>query len=263
TITSGPALLALIGLLITGVLLGLRVKGALFIAILLTTLIGIPMQITSVPSNFFTLPAMPYFFDFEWSQIFTWDMLIVVLTFLFVDIFDTVGTLVGVSTKAGMLTADGKVPHAKRALLSDAIATAVGAILGTSTVTTYVESAAGVAEGGRTGLTSLFTAIFFGLSLLLSPLFIMIPSAATAPALILVGLFMASPIKEINFDDFTESIPAFITFLMMPLTYSISEGIMFGIISYVLMKLFTLRIKDLSPVTVILSILFVLKFIYG
>lgn len=260
-ITSGTALLALIGLVIAGALLAFKVKGALFIAIIATTIIGYPMGITTFPDKIMSAPAAPYFFDFAWNDIFSFDMFTVVFVFLFVDIFDTVGTLVGVSTKAGLMTADGKVPKAKQALLADAVATTVGAALGTSTVTTYVESASGVAEGGRTGLTSVVTAGLFAVALLFSPLFIMIPAAATAPALILVGLFMMSPIKEINFDDFTEAIPAFLTFLMMPLTYSISDGIVFGIVSYVVLKVLTRKFSDVTLLTYILAIVFVIKFI--
>lgn len=258
-ITSGPALLALIGLVIAGALLAHNVKGALFIAILATTLIGIPMGVTSLPTQLMSAPTAPYFFNFEWSQIFSFDMLIVLFVFLFVDMFDTVGTLVGVSTKAKMLTEDGKVPNAKKALFADAIGTTVGAIFGTSTVTTYVESAAGVAEGGRTGLTSVVTAGLFAVALLFSPLFIMIPSAATAPALILVGLFMMSPVKEIDFDDFTEAIPAFLTILMMPLTYSISDGIVFGMLSYVALKAITGKFKDIHILTWIIAFFFIIK----
>lgn len=260
-ITSGTALLALIGLLIAGVLLVFNVKGALFIAILLTTVIGYPMGITTLPEKIVSMPAAPYFFDFVWSDILTFDMFTVLFVFLFVDIFDTVGTLVGVSTKAGMLNEKGEVPKAKQALLADAIGTTFGAILGTSTVTTYVESAAGVAEGGRTGLTSVVTAGLFAVALLFSPLFIMIPSAATAPALILVGLFMMSPIKEINFDDFTEAIPAFLTIALMPLSYSISEGIVFGVVSYVLLKVCSKKFSDVTPLTYVLAVLFILKHI--
>ncbi|MBM7561364.1 AGZA family xanthine/uracil permease-like MFS transporter [Fusibacter tunisiensis] len=258
-ITTGAPLLALIGLIIAGVLLAFKVKGALFIAIIATTLIGIPMGQTLLPDKIVSAPTAPYFFNFVWSEILSFDMLMVLFVFLFVDMFDTVGTLVGVSTKAGMMTEDGKVPNAKKALFADAVGTTVGAIFGTSTVTTYVESASGVAEGGRTGLTSLVTAGLFAIALLLSPLFIMIPSAATAPALILVGLFMISPIKEIDFEDFTEAIPAFLTLLMMPLTYSISDGIVFGMLSYVILKALTGRFKEVHLLTWIVAAFFVVK----
>ncbi len=262
-ITEGPALLAIIGVLVAGILLNFKVKGALFFSIIITTIIGIPIGITQLPQNFISMPAAPYFFEFDWTEIFTKDMLMVLIAFLFVDIFDTVGTLVGVSTKAKMLTPDGQVPRAKQALLADAVATTVGAALGTSTVTTYVESAAGVADGGRTGLTSVSTAFFFLAALIFSPVFLMIPSAATAPALILVGLFMLSPIKEIDLEDFTEAIPAFLTIIAMPLTYSIADGIVFGVVSYVAMKICTAKFKDVPIVTYILALLFILNIIFG
>lgn len=202
----------------------------------------------------------PIFMKFEFHNIFTWDMLIVLFTFLFVDMFDTVGTLVGVSSKAGMLDKEGRVPRVKQALFADSIGTFFGAIVGTSTVTTYVESASGVAEGGKTGLTSLATAALFLIALFFAPLFTMVPAAATAPALILVGFFMMSPILKIDFDNFTESIPAFVTIIVMPLTYSIAEGIVFGMLSYVLLKVLTGKVKDISVVMVVLSVLFILKF---
>ncbi len=261
-ITQGAPLLALIGILIAGILLAYKVKGALFIAIIGTTLIGIPMGVTQVVpfGELFAAPSTPYVFEFvPLKEIFSADMLFVLFIFLFVDMFDTVGTLVGVATKADMLTEDGKVPNVKKALFADAIGTTFGAVLGTSTVTTYVESASGVAEGGRTGLTSFVTAILFGLALLFSPLFLMIPASATAPALVLVGLFMMSPIKEIDFEDFTEAIPAFLTLIMMPLAYSISEGIVFGLLSYIVLKLATGRFRDIHPLSYVIAIFFVLK----
>jgi AGZA family xanthine/uracil permease-like MFS transporter len=175
--------------------------------------------------------------------------------------FDTVGTLIGVSTKAGIIDSKGNIPRVKQALFADAVGTTVGAMLGTSTVTTYVESAAGVAEGGRTGLTAFTTAILFLLALFVSPLFLMIPGAATAPALVLVGLFMITPIKNIDFEDYTEAIPAFLTIIMMPLAYSIADGIMFGLIGYVILKLLSGKSKDVSLVTIIVAIVFVIKFI--
>lgn len=261
-ITSGGALLAIIGLVITSILLVLRVKGALLIGIIITTIVGFPMGITVFPDSVVQAPPSlsPILFKFQWDQVFTLDMLIVLFTFLFVDMFDTVGTLIGVSTKAGMLDKDGKIPNAKKALMADALGTTFGAIFGTSTVTTYVESAAGVTEGGRSGFTAVTTAGMFFIALFLSPLFIMIPGAATAPALILVGFFMMSPILEIDFDDFSEAIPAFVTLLFMPLTYSISDGIVFGILSYVLIKLFTGKMKDVPVLTYVIAAVFVLKF---
>lgn len=260
---SPAVLIALGGIVVTAVLLALKVKGALLIGIFTATIAGIPLGVTSLPEGHLVgaPPSLsPIFFKFEFSEIFTLDMLIVLFTFLFVDMFDTVGTLVGVSDKAGMLTKDGKVPRAKQALFADSIGTTVGAIFGTSTVTTYVESASGVAEGGKTGLTSLTTAGLFLVALFFAPLFTMVPPAATAAALVLVGFFMMSPILKINFDDFTEAIPAFVTIIMMPLTYSIAEGIVFGMLSYVLLKLLTGKVKDISAVMIILAILFILKF---
>jgi len=257
------AVVALLALILTGVLLALKVKGALLYGILIGAVIGIPLGITTLPSSFdLTPPSLtPIFMKFEWTQVLTLDMLIVVFTFLFVDMFDTVGTLIGVSSKANMLDKEGRVPRVKQALMADAVGTTVGAMLGTSTVTTYVESAAGVSEGGRTGLTSLTVAGLMLLALFLSPIFLMIPGAATAPALILVGAMMMTPVKNINFDDFTESIPAFLTIIMMPLTYSISEGILFGVLSYVLLKILSGKFKDITIVTVILAVLFMLKFL--
>lgn len=257
------AAVALVTLVITGVLLALKVKGALLYGILIGAVIGLPVGVTHLPESFnLTPPSLsPIFMKFEWSQILTLDMLIVVFTFLFVDMFDTVGTLIGVSSKANMLDKEGRVPRVKQALMADAVGTTVGAMLGTSTVTTYVESAAGVSEGGRTGLTSLTVAGLMFLALFLSPIFLMIPGAATAPALILVGAMMMTPVKNIDFDDFTESIPAFLTIIMMPLTYSISEGILFGVLSFVILKVLTGKFKDITIVTVILAVLFLLKFL--
>ena len=260
SLTSGPALLAIIGLFIMGILLALKVRGALLIGIVLTTIIGIPMGITQMPQGSW-LPPSPagVFWKFDFSNIFSLDMLVVLFTFLFVDMFDTVGTLIGVSTKAGLIDKDGKIPRVKQALFADAIGTAFGAIMGTSTVTTYVESASGVAEGGRSGLTAVVTAALFVVALFLSPLFLMVPGAATAPALVLVGLFMMSPVKEIDFSDFTEAIPAFLTIIIMPLSYSIAEGIMFGMLSWILLKLFTGKAKDVSVLSYIIGVLFLLK----
>ncbi|MCK5731309.1 MAG: NCS2 family permease [Draconibacterium sp.] len=260
---SPAVLIALGGVLLIGVLLALKVRGALLIGIFAAAIAGLPFGVTHLPEG--TLvdapPSLaPIFWKFEFSSILTFDMLIVLFTFLFVDMFDTVGTLVGVSSKAGMLDENGKVPRVKQALFADSIGTFFGAIFGTSTVTTYVESASGVAEGGRTGLTSLTTAILFLVALFFSPLFTMVPAAATAPALILVGFFMMSPILKIDFDNYTDSIPAFITIIAMPLTYSIAEGIVFGMLSYVMLKVFTGKYKDVSIVMVVLAVLFILKF---
>ncbi len=260
-LTDRAPLLALIGLLITGILLAKKVKGALLIGIIVTTIIGIPMGVTPTPTGVVSLPPSlkDVAFKFEWENIFSWDMLIVMFTFLFVDVFDTVGTLVGVASKADMLDEEGKLPNVSQALFADAVGTVAGACLGTSTVTTFVESASGVAEGGRTGLTALTTAGMFALSLLFAPIFTIVPGAATAPALILVGLFMMSPIKDIDLDDFTEAIPAFLTIIMMPLAYSIAEGIVFGMVSYVFLKVLTGKHKDVSVIMYVLAALFILK----
>lgn len=262
-ITTGSALLAMIGLVVTSVLIVKKIKGDLLIGIVLTALIGIPMGITQINGIVSTPPSIaPIFFQFEFANILSFDMLIVVFTFLFVDIFDTLGTLVGVSTKANMLDKNGNVPNIKKAFMADALGTTFGAMLGTSTVTTYVESAAGVSEGGRTGMTSLITAICFAVALFFAPVFLAIPGAATAPALILVGLFMIAPIKELDFNDYSESIPAFICILAMPLTYSIAEGITLGVLSYVFINALAGKFKKLSIGMYILAILFILKYIF-
>ncbi|MGM0431280.1 MAG: NCS2 family permease [Spirochaetota bacterium] len=263
-LTSGTALLAVIGLVVTGLLLAFRVKGALLIGIIATTLIGIPFGITSAPGGSWAPPSLaPIFFQFEFASVFTFDMLIVLFTFLFVDMFDTVGTLIGVSTKAGLIDEEGNIPKAKQALMADAVGTTVGACLGTSTVTTYVESSAGVAEGGKTGLTALTVAVLFIIALFVAPLFLAVPGAATAPTLILVGLFMMTPVREIDFTDYTEAIPAFLTLIIMPLAYSIADGIMLGMLSWILLKLFAGKAKEISLLTLIIGILFLLKLIIG
>lgn len=262
-ITSGTALLAIIGILITGILLVRQVKGALFIGMLITAVVGIPMGVTPVPTSIVSVPPSisSVFLQFEWSNIFSIDMLIVLFTLLFMDMFDTIGTLVGVATKAKMLDENGKVPNIKKALFADAVGTTFGACVGTSTVSTFVESASGVAEGGRTGLTAVSTGIMFALALFFSPVFASITSAVTCSALVLVGLFMIEPIKEIELNDYTEAIPAFLTIIMMPLAYSISDGIVFGVISYIVLKLFAGKAKDISFTTIIVGVIFLLKFL--
>jgi AGZA family xanthine/uracil permease-like MFS transporter len=261
-ITSGSALLAFIGLIITGFLYARNVPGAILLGILITMIIGIPLGVTefkgvvSVPES-----ISPIFCKFEFDKIFSVDMLVVVFTFFFIDMFDTVGTLVGVCTKANMIDEKGNIQRVKQAFMADSIATTVGAVLGTSTTTTYVESAAGVAQGGRSGLTAFVVGGCFVIALFFSPLFLSIPSAATAPALIIVGLLMMEQVKYIPFDDFSESIPAFVCMIMMPLTYSISNGILIGMITYVLMNVICGKFKKLSPAIYVLAILFVLKYI--
>lgn len=262
-ITKGGALLAVIGLVVTSVLLIRKVKGALLIGILATAVIGIPMGITHFGGIMSMPPSpAPLFFKFDFSQVFTFDMLIVTFTFLFVDVFDTVGTLIGVCSKANMLDSKGQIPNVKKAFYADAIGTTAGAVFGTSAVTTYVESAAGVSEGGRTGMTALVTAACFVLALFFAPLFLSIPGAATAPVLILVGLMMLSPIKDIDLDDYAESVPAFICIIAMPLMYSIAEGIALGLIAYVLLNMISGKIKKVSVAMYILAILFILNYIF-
>lgn len=262
---SRESVVFIVGLFIIALLLAREIKGALMYGILASTILALILGVSKYQGGSpITLPPSlaPVAFKIQFDKIFTFDMFTVVFTFLFVDIFDTVGTLVGVSAKAGMLDEQGKLKEASPALLADAIGTTMGALLGTSTVTTFVESASGVAEGGRTGLTALSTAFFFFLSLFLFPVFGMIPAQATGPALVIVGLFMLSSIKEIDFYDYSEAIPAFITIIAMPFCYSIAEGISFGMISYVLIKLLAGKRKDVSILMYILAIVFVLRIIW-
>ena len=273
-------LLALIGILVTAVLLAKDVKGSILWGILITWVLGIICQLTHlyVPnadigyysllpdfSNGISVPSMaPTFMKMDFSIVFSLDFVVSMFAFLFVDMFDTLGTLIGVASKADMLDKDGKLPKIKGALLSDAVGTTVGAVCGTSTVTTFVESASGVAEGGRTGLTSIVAGILFALSLLLSPIFLAIPSFATAPALIVVGYLMLTSVTKIDFSDMTEAIPCFIAIIAMPFMYSISEGISMGVISYVVINLITGKAKEkkISVLMYVLAILFVLKYIF-
>jgi len=264
-ITSGEPLLALLGLIIMVVLFTLKVPGSILLGIIITTVIGIPFGITKIPEGWSPVdtPAAPLLFQFDFTpkDILTFKFFIVFFSFLFVDIFDTVGTLVGVTTQAGLIDKNGRIPKVKQALLADAVGTVAGASLGTSTVTSYVESAAGVAAGGRTGLTSFVTAILFLLALFFTPFFLLIPSAATAPALIMVGYLMMKPVTGIDFTDPTEGIPAFLAIIMMPLAYSIADGIVYGILSYVILKLAANKLKDISIVTWILFVVFLLRFV--
>ncbi len=255
-----------IGLLCAGVLLAKDVKAALLVGIIVSAIFaaifGVFSPMDEISKNgIISLPPSiePIFAKFEWDQVFSFDMLIVVFTFLLINLFDTIGTLIGVVSKAGFLDEKGNFPQAKKALFADALGTTVGAVLGTSTVTSYVESTAGVAAGGRTGLTAVSTALMFFLALFFAPLFLMIPASATAPALIIVGLFMISSVVKINFNDITESLPAFITIIFMPFTYSIAQGIIYGILSFVVIKIFSGRYKDVSIAIFIISILFIIK----
>ena len=262
TITSGPALLAIVGLVITSVMMILKVPGAMLIGIIVTAIIGIPFGITKFDGVVSAVPSVaPIFWKFEFHNILTWDMIIVVFTFLFIDMFDTIGTVIGVSKKANTMNPDGTIPGVKKVLMADAVATVWGAICGTSTTTTYVESASGVAEGGRTGLTSFTVAICFAIALFFAPVFLAIPSAATAPALILVGVMMMSSILDVDFNDFSECIPAYICMIVMPLAYSISDGIMLGMISFVVLNALTGKFKKISVMMWILAVLFILRYI--
>lgn len=263
TMTEGTALLGVIGIVLTSVLVIKNVPGSLLIGILATALIGIPMGVTHFSGVVDTPPSVaPLFCQFEFHNIFTLDMLVVVFTFLFIDMFDTMGTLVGVCTKAGMMQKDGRIPGLNKAFMADAVATMAGACLGASTTTTYVESAAGVAQGGRSGLTAFSTAMCFVVAMFFAPLFLSIPAAATTPVLVIVGLFMLTPVKDIDLDDYAESIPAFITIVMMPLTYSISDGILCGVISYVLINMLCMNWKKLNPTLYVLVALFIMKYIF-
>jgi len=258
----GPSLLALIGLIIMAVLMAKKVRGAILIGIIITTIIGIPMGITKYNGGSF-VPPSPYFFPFDFGAVAAdpFEFVMIMFTFLFVDMFDTVGTLIGCATKTNMIKEDGSIENCKQALFADAVGTTVGAILGTSTVTTFVESSSGIAEGGRTGLTSLTVAILFLLALFLEPLFGSIPSAATAPALIIVGVLMMSPVRDMDWSDITEALPGFLTMIYMIVAYSIADGIMFGILSYVLVKAISGKFKDINPMSWILFGLFIFKIV--
>lgn len=261
-LTSGSGLLGVIGIGLTSVLLVRNVKGALLIGILATTLIGIPMGITNIDGIFSTPPSIePIFMKFEWTNIFTAEMATIVFTLLFVDLFDCIGTVIGVTTRANMIGEDGKIPNLKKVFMVDSLSTAAGAAMGTSTVAVYVESAAGVNEGGRSGLTAFTTGICFLLALFFAPFFLAIPAAATAPVLVLVGLMMMSNIWKIDFFDYKESIPAFICMIFMPLAYSISDGILLGHLSYVIVNLLSGNRKNLTTGMYVLAAIFLLKFI--
>ena len=258
------ALVAIIGLVITIVLYILKVPGAILIGIALTTIVGIPFGVTTVPEGWkpYSLPEAPLLFKFEWGSVLTGKFFIVFFTFLFTDLFDTIGTLMGVTEQAGLVDEKGNIPNVKGALLADAVGTVAGACLGTSTVTSFVESSSGVAAGGRTGLSSVVTAIMFLLALFFTPLFALIPSAATAPALIFVGFLMMQSISSIDFQDLTEGIPAFITIMVMPFAYSISKGIAFGMISYVICKIAGKKAKEVPVVTWVLAVIFIANLVF-
>ncbi len=270
-ITHGKALLGLIGLFITAGLVMAKVRGGMLWGILATAAIGLLIKdpatgaaITTLPKSVVSMPESisPIFCKFEWSQILSWDMLAVVFTFLFIDMFDTMGTIIGVHQSAGLTKKGDEIPGVEKMFLADSIATIAGACFGTSTTTTYVESTAGVGEGGRTGLTAFSTAMCFVLAIFLSPIFLAIPGSATAPALIIVGVMMMSPVKNIHWEDYCRAIPAFITIIMMPLAYSISDGILLGVISYVICHAVAGRFKDISPTLWVLAALFICKYIF-
>ena len=261
-LTSGSGLLGIIGIGLTSILLVRNIKGALLIGILATTIIGIPMGITNLDGVFSIPPSIePIFMKFEWNNIFTAEMATIVFTLLFVDLFDCIGTVIGVTTRANMIDEDGKIPNLKKVFMVDSLSTAAGAAMGTSTVAVYVESAAGVNEGGRSGLTAFVTGACFLLALFFAPFFLAIPAAATAPVLVLVGLMMMSNIWKIDFFDYKESIPAFICMIFMPLAYSISDGILLGHLSYVIINLLSGNRKSLTTGMYILAAIFLLKFI--
>ena len=271
-ITEGKALVGLIGLFITAGLVMAKVRGGILWGILITAVIGIFIKdpatgaaITTLPTKVVSLPdsISPIFCKFEWGQVLSWDMLAVVFTFLFIDMFDTMGTIIGVHQGAGLIKKGGdEIEGVEKMFLADSIATVAGACFGTSTTTTYVESASGVGEGGRTGLTAFSVAIFFALALFLSPIFLAIPGAATAPALIIVGVMMMPSIKTIHWEDYCKAIPAFVTIIMMPLAYSISDGILLGVISYVLCHAVAGKFKEISITMWVLAALFVCKYIF-
>lgn len=259
-ISEGSALLGIIGIVVTSILLVKNIKGALLIGIIATTLIGIPLGVTQFNGVLSAPPSIePIFMKIQWDSILSKDMFVIVFTFLFVDLFDCIGTVIGVTERAGMVK-NGKIPHLKEVFVVDSIATTAGAMMGTSTVAVYVESAAGVNEGGRSGLTAVTTGIFFLLALFLSPLFLSIPVAATTPVLVLVGLMMMSSVLNVNFSDYSEAIPAFVCFLFMPLCYSISDGIVLGHLSYIFINLLSGNYKKVSVGMLILAAFFLIKF---
>ncbi len=262
---SPSALLASLGIIISAVLIVLKVRGALFYGIIICTLAGIPMGVTHIPDGFFPVSApqslAPTFLKFDFNAIFNMDMMLTIFALVFMDIFNTVGTLIGAAANTEMMDEKGNVKNIKAAMMADAVATSVGAALGTSTVTTFVESASGIAEGGRTGLTSFTTAMLFLLALFFSPLFLLIPAAATTGALVLVGVFMLSAIQEIDLSDMSEALPSFITMITMILTYNIAEGMALGLISYTLVKLLSGQYKQVSLTLYIVSALLILRYI--
>ena len=264
---TGPCLLGILAILLSGILMAHNVKGALFWSIIVATLAGIPMGVTQLPNSWIpvSIPQKlsPIFAKFDFSGLLNLKTVLVVFSLLIINIFDTIGTLMGLADKTGIVQSDGTIPRVKEAMMSDAIGTTCGAVLGSSTLTTYVESASGIAEGGRSGVTAFVVGVFFIISLFLSPIFLLIPSSATSGALVMVGVLMLDSVKKLDLENITESFPAFITMITMVLCYSIADGICLGILSYVIMKLCTGKIKSLNWTLCILSILFILNFIFG
>ncbi|WP_077195954.1 NCS2 family permease [Prevotella ihumii] len=264
---TAPCLLGIFATLLSGVLMARNIKGALFWSIIAATLIGIPMGVTNFPDHWLPVAApqdiSPIFCQFDFTGLLSLKTILVVFSLLIINIFDTIGTLMGLAEKTGIVREDGSIPHVSEAMMSDAIGTTCGAMLGSSTISTYIESASGIAEGGRSGLTSFVVGAMFILALFLSPIFLLIPSAATSGALIMVGVLMLDSVKKINLQDITEAFPAFITMITMVLCYSIADGICLGILAFVIMKLCTRRWQDLNITLCVLSILFILNFILG
>jgi len=260
------SVLAVLSILLSAMLTAKKIHGGLLIAIIASTLLGIPLGVTHIQADWsvFSMPSSlePIFCQFDFSRILSLKMIVVILLMLYVDMFDTIGTLVGVATRAGLAKSDGSIPAVNKAMTSDAIATVAGAFLGTSTVTTYVESAAGVEEGGRSGLTSFTVAVLFIIALFFSPLFLLIPSAATCGALVTVGISMMSCVKDIDIDNLTDAFPVFITIILMPLTYSISDGITLGLLSYTAIKMMSGEFKQITPTLYVLSAIFILKLVF-
>ena len=259
-------MLGIFSILVSGMLMVRGIKGALFYGIILTTLVGIPMGVTQIPEGWRPISAphsiSPLFCQFDFTNFFTLKMFMVIFSLLLVNIFDTLGTLVGLAQKTG-LAIEGHIPHMKEAMLSDAIGTTAGACLGSSTITTYIESASGIAEGGRSGLTSFFVGVLFILAIFVSPIFLLIPSAATSGALVMVGVLMVDSVKKINLEDVSEAFPAFITMITMVLCYSIADGICLGILSYVIIKFCAGKWRQLNVTLVVLSLLFILNYALG
>ena len=260
-------ILGLVSIMLSGVLMARRVKGSLFIAIIVSTLVGIPLGVTEIPDGWLPVSTphsvAPIFCQFDFSGFFTPKMIMVIFSLLLVNIFDTIGTIVGLAEKVGVTKQDGSIPHVKEAMMSDAIGTTAGALLGSSTITTYVESASGIAVGGRSGLTSFFVGMMFVLSVFLAPVFLLIPSAATSGALVLVGVLMVDAVKKIELDDISEAFPAFITMITMVLCYSIADGICLGILSYVIIKMMIGKFKDLNVTLYILAVLLLINYAFG